>query len=172
MQKVFQYGTKHYLSSVLFYLLSSITQTLHVCFTALIPSSSSINLPHYSWHIQIKLSTFKFPISKFLNCYVSYCILPSATLLQTASEHHDLPGCFPPSNSPRHYRSHDNPILLGMKERLAWLQNSAFQSGCFYFYKARKDLLYSLSYSPTLQFHHHSSFLHLVLTASAISLRY
>lgn len=33
-------------------------------------------------------------------------------------------------------------ILLGMKERLAWLQNSAFQSVCFYFYEARKDLLY------------------------------
>jgi len=29
-----------------------------------------------------------------------------------------------------------------MKERLAWLQNSAFQRGYFYFYKARKDLLY------------------------------
>ena len=67
---------------VLLYLLSSIIQTLHVCFTALIPSSSTISLPHYSWYIKIKVSTFKFPISKFLNCYVSYCILPSVTLLQ------------------------------------------------------------------------------------------
>lgn len=35
-----------------------------------------------------------------------------------------------------------DPILLGTEKRLAWLQNSAFQSWCFYFYKARKDLSY------------------------------
>ena len=75
---------------VLLYLLSSIIQTLHICFTSLISSSGSINLPHYSWHIKIKVSTFEFPASKFLNCYVGYCILPSATLLQTALDYHDL----------------------------------------------------------------------------------
>lgn len=62
-------------------LLPSIIQTLHICFTALIPSSS-ISLPHYSWHIKIKVSTFEFPVSEFLNFCVGYCILPSATLLQ------------------------------------------------------------------------------------------
>ena len=75
---------------VLLYLLSLIIQTLYICFTSLIPSSSSISLPHYSWHIKIEVSTFECPASKFLNCYVGYCILPSATLLQTALEHHDL----------------------------------------------------------------------------------
>jgi len=54
-----------------------------------------------------------------------------------------------------------DPISPGNERRLVWLQNSAFQRGCFYFYKARKDLLYFIALLTTLQFHDHSSFLHL-----------
>lgn len=114
MQKAFQYGTKHYLS-----------QSSLVSFIINHPDTPVVSA------FPIILGTYK----------SSYCILPSATLLQTASEHHDLSGCFPHPTRLATIEAMTirflpnltlgrpgDSILLGMKKRLVWLQNSAFQS--------------------------------------------